>query len=338
MTRDAAVKRYAGNPILTRDDVPYPVEAVHNAGVVKTRDGQYVMVFRVRRRNGRSILGVAESEDGFAFRVRPEPLLVPAESGAFAEYEEYGVEDPRICMIEDAYWITYSAHSRYGCRVALAWSKDLREVERVSLITDSDTRHAVLFPEKFDGRYARLYRPHTQTIPWSIWIAYSLDLIHWGDARVVHVPEPYHWDELKVAPGATPFRTDEGWLHIHHGVLESSSGLVYRLGAALHRLDDPSEVLGVADDWILQPEDPWERTGSASNVVFSCGAVPEEDGTVKVYWGAADTVLCAGTAVVEELVALCKEHGRSPLYSAALRWRPNQRSRAARRHRTRRSI
>jgi predicted GH43/DUF377 family glycosyl hydrolase len=38
------------------------------------------------------------------------------------------------------------------------------------------------------------------------------------------------------------------------------------------------------------------------NVVFSCGVVPEEDGTVKIYWGAADTVLCLGTAWVADLV------------------------------------
>ncbi len=60
-------------------------------------------------------------------------------------------------------------------------------------------------------------------------------------------------------------------------------GAVYRLGAALHDLKDPSRVLGVADEWILEPEDPWERVGYVHNVVFCCGAVPEDDGTLKVY-------------------------------------------------------
>jgi hypothetical protein len=62
---------------------------------------------------------------------------------------------------------------------------------------------------------------------------------------------------------------------------------------------------------ILQPEDPWEITGYVHNVVFTCGAVPEPDGTVKVYWGGADTVMCVGEANMSDLVGLCLEHGRS---------------------------
>jgi predicted GH43/DUF377 family glycosyl hydrolase len=91
------------------------------------------------------------------------------------------------------------------------------------------------------------------------------------------------------------------------------SGTVYRLGAALHDLDDPANIIGVSDQWILQPEDPWEVIGYVPNVVFSCGAVPEDDGTVKIYWGGADTVMCAGTAVIDELVALCLSFSRPPL-------------------------
>jgi predicted GH43/DUF377 family glycosyl hydrolase len=87
-------------------------------------------------------------------------------------------------------------------------------------------------------------------------------------------------------------------------------GNIYRLGVALHKLDEPAVVLGVADRWILQPEDPWERVGYVHNVVFTCGAVPEDDGTLKLYWGGADTVMCAGTAVTDELVELCLSEPR----------------------------
>jgi predicted GH43/DUF377 family glycosyl hydrolase len=64
-------------------------------------------------------------------------------------------------------------------------------------------------------------------------------------------------------------------------------GSVYRLSVALHDLDDPAKVLSVSDEWILQPEDPWEVTGYVHNVFFPCGAVPEDNGTVKIYWGGA---------------------------------------------------
>lgn len=306
------VKRYEGNPILTKKDVPYPVETVHNAAAVKD-ENRYIMLFRSHRRNGRSIIGIADSNDGFHFRVRPEPFMVPATEGIFSTYEEYGVEDPRICALENNYFITYSAYSRHGVRIGLAQTADFKTVDRVSLITQADYRNVVLFPQKFGGRYVRLDRPHSEISPWSIWISYSPDLIHWGDSRLVMKPESYHWDEMKIGPGATPFRTEQGWLHIYHGVYPTLSGSVYRLGVALHDVDDPAEVIGVSDDWILQPEDPWEVTGYVSNVVFTCGAVPESDGTVKIYWGGADTVMCVGTAQIQDLVDLCITNSRLAL-------------------------
>lgn len=306
------VKRYQGNPILTKHQVPYPVETVHNAAVV-FHDGIYYMVFRSHLRNGRSILGLALSEDGFSFQVSPEPFMVPAGQGIFSDYEEYGIEDPRICAMEGWYWITYSAYSRWGVRVGLARTRDFKEVERISLITQSDYRNVVLFPERFGERYVRLDRPHTDIAPWSIWISYSPDLIHWGDSKVLIRPLPYHWDEMKVGPGPTPIKTEKGWLIIYHGVFKTMDGAVYRAGVALLDLTDPSKVLGVADDWILQPEDPWEVTGYVHNVVFPCGAVAEPDGTLKLYWGGADTVICVGTASLEELVELCLKRPRPPL-------------------------
>ena len=305
------IQRYKGNPILTRDDVPYPVGTVHNAGVVK-HDGRYIMLFRSHTLNGRSIIGKAESKDGFSFTVDPEPFLVPATEGVFAEYEAFGVEDLRITPIEGEYLLTYSAYSSHGVRIALARTKDFSSVERVALITQADLRNVVIFPQKFDGRYVRLDRPHSEITPWSIWISYSPDLIHWGESKMIMKPMPYHWDEMKIGPGAVPFRTSEGWLNIYHGVFKTMAGAVYRLGVALHDLANPSKIIGISDRWILQPEDPWEVSGYVPNVVFTCGAVPEDDGTVKIYWGGADTVMCMGTAQIDDLVQLCLKSPRNP--------------------------
>ncbi|MGD2110236.1 MAG: glycosidase, partial [Phycisphaerae bacterium] len=194
------VKRYAGNPILTPSDVPYPVVTVHNAGMTKF-DGKYMMLFRAHRANGRSILGLAESEDGFRFVARPVPFMTPAAEGMFSEYEAFGVEDARICRIDDEFIITYSAYSKHGVRIGLAKTRDFESVERVALITQADLRNVVLFPNRFDGKYVRLDRPHSEISPWSIWISYSPDLVHWGGSRVVMKPVPYHWDEMKIGPG-----------------------------------------------------------------------------------------------------------------------------------------
>lgn len=306
------VRRCVQNPILTREEVPYPVETVHNAAVVK-HEGRYVMLFRAHRRNGRSIIGMAESADGFRFTVKPAPFITPARDGPFAPWEEYGVEDPRICPMDGQFWITYSAYSRHGVRVALARTEDFVRLERIALITQADHRNVVLFPRRFGDRYVRLDRPHSEISPWSIWISYSPDLVHWGESRVVLKPLAYHWDEMKVGPGATPIKTEKGWLNIFHGVFKTMDGAVYRLGVALHDLEDPARIIAVADEWILQPEDPWEIGGYVHNVVFCCGAVDEADGTVKLYWGGADTVMCAGTARVADLVELCLTRPRPAL-------------------------
>lgn len=308
MNKLPIVTRYEKNPILTKDDVPYTVATVHNAGMAKYK-GKYIMLFRSHLHNGRSVIGIAESDDGYNFSVRNEPFLTSSNDSVFEEYEEYGVEDVRISQIEDEYFLTYSAYSRHGVRIGLAKTKDFTSVERISLITQSDLRNVVIFPEKINGYYVRLDRPHSEISKWSIWISYSPDLIHWGNSKVIIKPETYHWDEMKIGPGATPIKTDKGWLNIYHGVFETMAGAIYRLGVALHDLNDPSKVLGVADDWILQPEAPWEITGYVSNVVFTCGAIAEGN-EVKIYWGGADTVMCMGSANIDELVDLCLKKPR----------------------------
>ena len=305
------ITRYPHNPILTKDDIPYPVATVHNAGVTKF-DGRYIMIFRSHKFNGRSILGLAESDDGYNFKVHDQPFMVPATEGIFKEYEEYGVEDPRIVRIDDEYLITYSAYSRHGVRIGLAKTKDFKTVERFSLITEADYRNVVIFPEKFNGLYARLDRPHSEISPWAIWISYSPDLKFWGESKLIMNPLTYHWDEMKIGPGAPPIKTSRGWLNIYHGVFPTMDGSVYRLGAALHDLEDPSLVIAVGDEWILQPEEVYEITGYVHNVVFTCGAVPEEDGSIKIYWGGADKVMCVGTANLEDLVDHCLNNPRKP--------------------------
>ncbi len=313
MSASGPVERYPGNPILTKHDVPYPVETVHNAAVTKYQ-GRYVMLFRSHLHNGRSIIGIAWSDDGFQFRVEePAPFMVPSTAGTFATHEEYGVEDPRICSFGNDHYITYSAYSRFGVRIGLAKTQNFTTIERVALISEPDMRNIVIFPETFKGRYARLDRPHSEIKPWPTWLSWSPDLVHWGNSEPVIAPVPYHWDEMKTGPGATPIRTPEGWLNIFHGVFQTMGGAVYRLGVALHDLRNPARVLGVADEWILSPEDPWELTGYVHNVVFTCGAIAEDDGALKIYWGGADSVMCAGTVRIDDLVRLCRDNSRPPL-------------------------
>ena len=45
---------------------------------------------------------------------------------------------------------------------------------------------------------------------------------------------------------------------------------------------------------------------------FPVVRVADDDGGVKIYWGGADTVMCAGTARLDELVDLCLNNSRPP--------------------------
>src|SRR5258708_16773491 len=121
------VRRSLHNRILTKAEIPYPVETVHNAAVVKHGD-EYIMLFRSHLRTGRSIIGLARSPDGFRFTADPQPFLIPDRDSPFAAYEEFGVEDPRVTRLEGEYLITYSAYSRNAVRIRLAETKAIRQV------------------------------------------------------------------------------------------------------------------------------------------------------------------------------------------------------------------
>jgi beta-1,4-mannooligosaccharide/beta-1,4-mannosyl-N-acetylglucosamine phosphorylase len=47
-------------------------------------------------------------------------------------------------------------------------------------------------------------------------------------------------------------------------------------------------------------------TGLVEHVCFPCGMIVEDDGTAKVYYGAADTVQCVATAKLDDLIHACK--------------------------------
>ena len=80
---------------------------------------------------------------------------------------------------------------------------------------------------------------------------------------------------------------------------------VYHLGAMLLDLNDPSKVIARAKAPILSPRELYERSGLTDNVVFTSGAILEEDGEVKIYYGGADTVQCVATARLEDLIEAC---------------------------------
>ena len=292
-------RRYENNPILSSDDVPYPCNTVFNAGACKYQN-QYLLLLRIEDLKGHSHLTLARSEDGYRFEVDPQPWITPSDDPYYEIYERFGVEDPRITCIEDTYYITYTAYGPYGPRVGIGATKDFVTFERISLATETNNKDAVLFPEKIAGSYVMIDRPEGAG---AIWMTYSQDLIYWGRARVILTPEP-GWGPSKLGISTPPLKTDRGWLILYHGVRETASGRLYRIGAMLLDLNDPSQVIGRTEHFIFGPEELYERTGDVPNVVFPCGIILEADNTLKMYYGAADTCIAVAETKLGDIMKL----------------------------------
>jgi len=296
------VRRHPANPILTPRDMPVACNGVFNSGVTRFGSG-YLMLLRIEDLDCRQHFRVARSADGVHFEPEAQPVGFPTDAET-ARYEGT-IYDPRITAIGDDYFVTYAAHSEMGVRIGLVRTRDFVRFERMPFISAVDNRNGVLFPEKIGGAYARLERPQTVKDQGDIWLSYSPDLIHWGRSTCVARSRYQSFDQWKLGAGTVPIRTPEGWLEIYHGVRKTASGAIYRLGAMLLDLEDPSRVIANTRAAILSPEEPYERVGDVPNVVFSCGAILEPDGEVKIYYGGADTVMCLATARLADLIDAC---------------------------------
>ena len=297
-------KRYRKNPILTNDDVPYPCNAVFNAAVCRY-NGRYLMLLRIEDLEGHSHLTLARSDNGYRFTVDAQPWITPSTDSYYEPYERFGIEDPRITYLEDRYYITYTAYGPFGPRVGIGCTSNFVDFERISLATEVDNKDAVLLPEQIDDRYVMIDRPSGMGGKAGvIWITYSKDLIYWGRARAIIGPKP-GWGASKLGISTPPIKTDRGWLTLYHGVRETASGRLYRVGALLLDLNDPARILGQTSHFIFGPEELYERTGDVPNVVFPCGLVLESDNTVKMYYGAADTCIAVAEAKLDDILSLC---------------------------------
>lgn len=135
-----------------------------------------------------------------------------------------------------------------------------------------DDKDAALFPRKFNGKYVLIHRPYSDGHKAHIWIFSSIDLHNWGEHQVLlNARSGGWWDANKVGLSAQPLETIDGWLILYHGVKHTAAGAIYRLGLALLDLENPSKVLRRSNEWIFGPEEPYEKFGDVSDVVFPCG-------------------------------------------------------------------
>jgi predicted GH43/DUF377 family glycosyl hydrolase len=247
-----------------------------------------------------SHLRVARSTDGVRFTIDPTPAL----SAATLD-EAFGVEDPRITLLGDTYWINYTAVSSRGIATALASTTDFVSFRRHGVIFPPDNRDVSIFPETIADRFVALHRPMPSGIgeP-AIWMATSPDLLCWGHHRLVASARPNGWEGAKIGGGAVPVRVRvdgrDAWLVVYHGV--AGSPPIYSLGALLLDYRDPSQVIGRSREPILRPEAPYEQSGFFGGVVFTCGLLVD-DGRLRIYYGAADGVTAAADLSLDDVLA-----------------------------------
>ncbi|MEL7119129.1 MAG: glycoside hydrolase family 130 protein [Bacteroidota bacterium] len=245
---------------------------------------------------------VARSKDGIHFDVEDTPAMFPAN-----KYEEFGIEDPRITLIGDTYWINYSCCASLGVTTCLASTKDFKNFERHGVIFTPDNKDVCIFPDKINGKYWAMNRPASAEYKRrEMWISESVDLIGWGNHKQLVEVNQSDWDNGRIGCSSVPHLTDKGWLEIYHAADANDR---YSLGAILMDKNDPSKVIAKSKKPIMEPTASYEKWGFYGPVIFNCGCLIEDD-IIKLYYGAADTsVAYAEMSLSELLDELLTENG-----------------------------
>ena len=237
------------------------------------------------------------SADGIVFKESENfPLLK-----SNGKLENYGIEDCRVSKIEDIFYLTYTAVSSNGVGIGLRTTRDWKNFESKGMILPPHNKDCAIFEEKINGKYYALHRPSSVEIGGNyIWITSSPDGVHWGNHQCLIKTRKNHWDSARVGAGASPIKTEKGWLAIYHGADASHR---YCLGAFLLDLDDPEIVISRTKDAIMVPTATYETSGFFGQVVFTNGHIVSGD-RLTIYYGASDEFVCGADFSISEILSL----------------------------------
>jgi len=236
------------------------------------------------------------SDDGISF-VEPTPGRPLMGEG---ELETYGIEDCRVTKLDDIYHLTYTQVSSHGVGVGLRTTRDWKNFIHHGMIFPPHNKDCALFDEPVAGKYYALHRPSSPELGGNyIWLAESPDLLHWGGHRCIAHSRTGYWDSARVGAGAAPIKTAEGWLEIYHGATKENR---YCLGALLLDLNEPWRVLARSETPIMEPLAQYEQEGFFGQVIFTNGHLVDGD-RITLYYGAADSVICAAHLSIADILA-----------------------------------
>jgi len=304
--------RYSENPIIGRHDIPSS-NSIFNSAVVKFENG-YAGVFRCDDRSVRMNIHAGFSTDGINWNIDHDPIQMVSGNTDYL-HSDYKY-DPRVTRIGDTYWVTW-CNGYHGPTIGIAYTHDFKTFKMCENAFLPYNRNGVLFPEKIGGKFAMLSRPsdNGHTAFGDIFISYSPDMKYWGEHRLVMKVSPFEesaWQCTKIGAGPVPIWTEEGWLVIYHGVIQTCNGFRYSTGAAILEHDNPSIVKYRSRQYLLAPTELYETTGDVPNVVFPCASIQADDGRIVLYYGAADTTVCIAFGNLDEIVAFVKANNFVP--------------------------
>ncbi len=308
----------------------FGINVAFNAGAMKW-NGKYILAVRVEGYDRKSFFSIAESDNGVDnFRFWDKPIVIPQIEGN----PDTNVYDMRLIQHEDGfvYGIFCTERKDPGApkgdtsmaiaNAGIVRSKDLLNWERLpDLISNTgQQRNVVLHPVFVDGKYVLYTRPQDGFIDvgagGGIGLGYVTDMTNpvVENENIIYGKTYHTVYELKNGLGPAPIKTDNGWLHLAHGVRNTAAGLRYVLYMFMTDLNDLGKVTHKPAGYFMAPEGE-ERVGDVSNVLFSNGWIADEDGKVFIYYASSDTRMHVATSTVDQLVDYCMNTAEDKLTS-----------------------
>jgi predicted GH43/DUF377 family glycosyl hydrolase len=236
------------------------------------------------------LLPVELSSDGLeVVAVHYERAIAP--TGA---HQCYGVEDPRISVVDGRYFMTTCTVSPERQSTTLYTSDDGLEWRDEGLVLDHQNKDMLIFAGRIDDRFWALTRPlgdcyfaYPPDSPWlpgpSINLATSSDALFWKPVIAPGLrPRVGSPASARMGGGAPPILTDAGWLVLWHGVEPIGLVGIYRTYWAILDATDPTRVLYRSDpEPILSPNPDLTQAIAhqmyLQDVVFTTGIVAGDD-------------------------------------------------------------
>lgn len=240
----------------------------------------------------------------------------------------------------DRYVMAYTAFGLRGPRVAIAVSHDAYDWTRLGLLRFSesalnalDNKDAAFFPDPVYSpsgvlSFATYHRP---MLPFSVngqapistileldaadresmWIGYlpvekvvaDIAALTFAYENTKILPVGSQWGTVKNGAGTPPVRTQHGWISVFHAVDavgKDQASRRYSAGLVMHDLRTPHKILYRSPQALFGPEMVEERIGIVDDVVFPSGIDPLGDGTLDIYYGAADFKIARGRVRIVE--------------------------------------